>query len=59
MVWRSGREREKASAELGSTLMRQNGLDGTDLEAVFARVARQQGQLQMPAMDSGEVNLQS
>jgi hypothetical protein len=40
-------------------LMRQNGLDGTDLEAVFARVARQQGQLQMPAMDSGEVNLQS
>jgi len=40
-------------------LMRQNGLDATDLEAVFARVARQQVQLQMPAMDSGEANLQS
>jgi hypothetical protein len=40
-------------------LMRQNGLDVTDLEAVFARVARQQVQQQMPAMDSGEANLQS
>jgi hypothetical protein len=40
-------------------LMRQNGLDATDLEAVFARVARQQVQQQMPAMDSGEANLQS
>jgi hypothetical protein len=40
-------------------LMRQNGLDATDLEAVFARVARQQVQQQMPAMDSGGANLQS
>ena len=40
-------------------LMRQNGLDATDLEAVFARVARHQVQLQMPAMDSSEANLQS
>jgi hypothetical protein len=40
-------------------LMRQNGLDATDLEAVFARVARQQVQQQMPAMDSGEANLHS
>jgi hypothetical protein len=40
-------------------LMRQNGLDATDLEAVFARVARQQVQQQMPAMDSSEANLQS
>jgi hypothetical protein len=35
-------------------LMRQNGIDATDLEAVFARVARQQVQHQMPAMDSSE-----
>jgi hypothetical protein len=40
-------------------LMRQNGLDATDLEAVFARVARQQVQQQMPRMDSSEANLQS
>ena len=40
-------------------LMRQNGLDATDLEAVFARVARQQVQQQMPPMDSSEANLQS
>jgi hypothetical protein len=40
-------------------LMRQNGLDTTDLEAVFARVARQRVQQRMPAMDSGEANLQS
>jgi hypothetical protein len=40
-------------------LMHQNGLDATDLEAVFARVARQQVQRQMPAMDSSEANLQS
>ena len=40
-------------------LMRQNGLDATDLEAVFARVARQQVQQRMPAMDSRETNLQS
>jgi hypothetical protein len=40
-------------------LMRQNGLDATDLEAVFARVARQQVQQQMPAMGSSEANLQS
>ena len=40
-------------------LMRQNGLDATDLEAVFARVARQQVQQQMPAMDPSEANLQS
>jgi hypothetical protein len=40
-------------------LMRQNRFDATDLEAVFARVARQQVQQQMPAMDSGEANLQS
>jgi hypothetical protein len=40
-------------------LMRQNGLGATDLEAVFARVARQQVQQQRPAMDSSEANLQS
>jgi hypothetical protein len=40
-------------------LMRQNGLDATDLEAVFARVARQRVQQRMPAMDSRETNLQS
>ena len=40
-------------------LMRQNGLDATDLEAVFARVARQKVQEQMPPMDSSEANLQS
>ena len=32
-------------------LMRQNGLDATDVEAVFARVARHQVQQQMPPMD--------
>lgn len=40
-------------------LMRQNGLDATDLEAVFARVARQQVQQRMPVMKSNEANLQS
>jgi hypothetical protein len=40
-------------------LMRQNGLDATDLEAVFARVARQQVQQRMPVMESSEANLQS
>src|SRR6516164_8986009 len=40
-------------------LMRQNGLDATDLEAVFARVARQQVQQRMPVMESSKVNLQS
>jgi hypothetical protein len=40
-------------------LMRQNGLDATDLEAVFARVARQEVQQQMPVMESSEANLQS
>jgi hypothetical protein len=39
-------------------LMRQNGLDATDLEAVFAQVARQQVQQQMPPISS-KVNLQS
>jgi hypothetical protein len=40
-------------------LMRQNGLDATDLEAVFARVARQEGQQRMPVMESRKPNLQS
>jgi hypothetical protein len=40
-------------------LMRQNGLDATDLEAVFARVARQKVQQRMPVMESSERNLQS
>ena len=40
-------------------LMHQNGIDATDLEAVFARVARQQVQQQMPPMDSSKANLQS
>jgi hypothetical protein len=40
-------------------LMRQNGLDATDLEALFARVARQQVQQQMAPMHSSEANLQS
>jgi hypothetical protein len=40
-------------------LMRQNGLDATDLEAVFARVARQKVQQRMPVMGSSERNLQS
>jgi hypothetical protein len=40
-------------------LMRQNGLDATDLEALFARVARQQVQQRTPAMESSEANLQS
>jgi hypothetical protein len=40
-------------------LMRQNGLDATDLEAVFARVARQKVQRRMPVMESSERNLQS
>jgi hypothetical protein len=40
-------------------LMRENGLDATDLEAVFARVARQQVQQRMPVMESSEPNLQS
>jgi hypothetical protein len=40
-------------------LMRQNGLDATDLEAVFARVARQRVQQRMPAMDASDANLQS
>ena len=41
-------------------LMRQNGLDATDLEAVFARVARQQIQLRTRVMESSEAtNLHS
>ena len=40
-------------------LMRQNGLDATELEALFARVARQQVQERMPEMQSSEANLQS
>jgi hypothetical protein len=40
-------------------LMRQNGLDATDLEAVFARVARQQVQRRTLASESNEANLQS
>jgi len=40
-------------------LMRQNGLDATDLEAVFARVARQQVQRRTLAPESSEANLQS
>jgi hypothetical protein len=40
-------------------LMRQNGLDATDLEAVFARVARQQVQRQTLVPESRETNLQS
>jgi len=40
-------------------LMRQNGLDATDLEAVFARVARQQVQRQTLVSESREANLQS
>jgi hypothetical protein len=40
-------------------LMRQNGLDDTDLEAVFARVARQQVQRRTLAPESSEANLQS
>jgi hypothetical protein len=40
-------------------LMRQNGLDATDLEAVFARVARKKVQQRMPVMESSERNLQS
>jgi hypothetical protein len=39
-------------------LMRQNGFDAIDLEAVFARVARQRVQQRMPALDR-EANLQS
>jgi hypothetical protein len=40
-------------------LMRQNGLDATDLEAVFARVARQQVQRAMPVMEFSEPKLQN
>jgi hypothetical protein len=40
-------------------LMRQNGLDATDLEAVFARVARQQVQRRTLVPESTEANLQS
>jgi hypothetical protein len=40
-------------------LMRQNGLDATELEAVFARVARQKVQQRMPVMESSQANLQS
>jgi hypothetical protein len=40
-------------------LMRQNGLDATDLEAIFARVARQQTQQRMPVLESTETKLQS
>jgi hypothetical protein len=40
-------------------LMRQNGLDATDLEAVFARVARQKVRQRTPMMESSETNLQS
>jgi hypothetical protein len=40
-------------------LMRQNGLDATDLEAVFARAARQKVQQRMRVTESSEPNLQS
>jgi hypothetical protein len=40
-------------------LMCQNGLDATDLEAVFARVARQQIQQRMRVMESKDADLQS
>jgi hypothetical protein len=40
-------------------LMRQNGLDATDLEAVFARVARQHVQHPMPVTEFSEPKLQS
>jgi hypothetical protein len=40
-------------------LMRENGLDATELEALFARVARQQVQQQMPAKHASEVSLLS
>jgi hypothetical protein len=40
-------------------LMRQNGLDATDLEAVFARVARQKVQQRVPVMEARKPNLQS
>jgi hypothetical protein len=41
-------------------LMRQNGLDATDLEAVFARVGRRKVQQRMPpVMESRKPNLQS
>jgi hypothetical protein len=40
-------------------LMRQNGLDATDVEAVFARVARQKFQQRTPVMESSGSNLQS
>jgi hypothetical protein len=40
-------------------LMHQNGLDPTDLEALFARVARQRVQPRMLVRESSEANLQS
>ena len=40
-------------------LMRRNGLDATELEAVFARVARQEVQQRMTVIESSEANLQS
>jgi hypothetical protein len=40
-------------------LMRKNGLDATELEALFARVARQQAHQRMPVMQFSEANLQS
>jgi hypothetical protein len=40
-------------------LMRQNGWDPTDLEAVFARVARQEVQQRMPVVEPSEPKLQS
>jgi hypothetical protein len=40
-------------------LMRKNGLDATELEALFARVARQHVQQRMPVMESDEADLQS
>jgi hypothetical protein len=40
-------------------LMRQNGIDATDLEAVFARVARQTVQPRIPVMESRKPGFQS
>jgi hypothetical protein len=40
-------------------LMRQNGFDATDLEAVFARAGRQKVQQRMPVMESRKPNLQN
>lgn len=40
-------------------LMRQNGVDATELEAIFARVARQQDPQRVPVMETSQANLQS